>query len=93
MGTHHRDAGPRAGSAHDIPHVLRRHVERRSTGPHEHRTTRRHRSSTAKVDDQRLADIDGHRQALDARSLAADHDLAGRPVQVIEAKADDLTDS
>jgi hypothetical protein len=65
----------------------------RRSGPGEHEPAVAVRPAVAQPRDDRLADVDRERQPLLAAALAADHEFARAPVDVLQSQRGDLADA
>ena len=86
-----RHSRPRAGAAHDARDPIGSEWPDRRNSSQEHLTVHSAlRAAPAQVGDDRLADVVRQREAVLVAALAPDHDLAGSPVDVLQAQAGDL---
>ena len=88
-----RQPGPVTGGPYDRRDTGGRQPVPGREHPQEQQAARQGRPAAAGVAGQRLAGIGGKRQPFPAASLAADHDLAVPPVDVIEGQGRDLPDA
>jgi hypothetical protein len=92
VGEHMPQTGTPTGRTHDGAHPRRGELAVWGPASHEHRSVLGcGGSAPAQVTLDRFADVHGQRQLLGVVALAAHPQLAGPPVDVVQAQRGDLT--
>jgi len=91
VGPNNRHSRPRTGAANYARDPIRSQWPNWGNSSQEHLPMHGDlRAAPPQIRDDRLADVARQREAVLVTSLAVHHDLAGPPVDVIEAEAGDL---
>src|SRR5450759_3288883 len=85
------DSGAPARPTHVRANRAGRDRLERCSRPQEHLPPVTSRSSASQIGGDRIAHLDGQGQPVEARALAADDELSGTPVEVVETEPCHLT--